>query len=170
VRRSARTGIAAKLIAAIPALSACASGFGAETRNQGATVDGASTNVSDGVVIRNAFVLVPSDGVSPERSSVQLYATIVNGGSSSDRVTDVRTDVSSSVRADTSTQVAAFDGGVFGEQRVTFTLSGINQELRDGDHVPVTLHFENAGDATLLVPVVGSQPYYTELQTSTPTP
>jgi copper(I)-binding protein len=158
------------LIAAIPALSACASGFGAETRNQGATVDGASATLADGIVIRNAFVLVPSDGVGPARSDVRLYATVVNGGSNADRVTDVRTDITSYVKADTSTQVAAFTDGVFGENRVTFTLSSINEELRDGDHVPLTLHFEHAGDAALLVPVVGSQPYYSELQTSSPTP
>lgn len=170
MRRSARTGIAAMLIAAVPALSACAAGPNAETRTQGSTIDGANADLSNGVVVRNAFLLAADDGVSRERGDVELYATIVNGGANADRITDVRTDVSTSISADTSTAVPGFNEGTFGENRVTFTLSSINQELRDGDHVPVTLSFEHAGDATLLVPVVGSQPYYSQLQSPTPTP
>lgn len=160
-------GIAAILIAAVPALTSCASGSNAETRTQGATVDGVNATVN-GIVVRDAFILVPSSGVSRAGSDVQLHATVVNSAPQADRVTGVFTDLSSHITSATSTSVAGFTDNMFGDRIVTFSLDSITQDLRDGDHVPVTLHFENAGSASVLVPVVGSQPYYAPLQTSTP--
>ncbi|WP_344328179.1 copper chaperone PCu(A)C [Streptomyces macrosporus] len=147
------------LLAAILAASAAGCGGGGDGE-----VDSPGTNARIGpVLVRYAHLAEPSDGPWETGSDVPLYVWLFNQRSPADRLVSAE-----SPAADSITIVDA-DGEVIRtgvelppeklveleKDRTHLVLRDVRQEIRGGDFVWVTLHFERAGSLSLQVP---SQP------------
>jgi hypothetical protein len=147
LRRAVVVGTA---LIAVAAASGCASGIKAETSRERPTIDGIGGAIGT-ITIRNAYVGGPAEA----GGSVPVLLALFNNGNNPDRLVNVTSPeaTASSVPAD----ITLASGG----QQLLYTperaprLTGLTQEARVAEIVPLVLTFERAGELHLEVPVQG---------------
>lgn len=97
-RRSAtsRPVLAALAVVGGVALAGCGAGQQAQTAEQRPTVDGANVTVGS-LAIRDVALEYPEEGLYEEGGTARLRMVIVNEGTSSDQLIEVRTDAADDV-------------------------------------------------------------------------
>ena len=162
LRRAAIVGVAAL----VPALAGCEAGNNAPTSQWHQPTPGASAVLNSGasgqITISNMFVLGASgDRSLPAGSTAGLYAALVDTGSP-DRLVSVSAP-------GTATSVPLPSQGIRlrDDEAVLLTgpapglvLDGLSRSLNSGQDIRVTLNFQNAGQVTLMVPVMPRTDYY----------
>jgi copper(I)-binding protein len=153
VSRRHLTVAVAVLSAAV--LSACGTGFQAQTYRETGRQDAASTDL-DSIAVRNLHVQAPTSGRTlASGGQAVLTGTFVNTGDTADSLLSITTDVASSV-------TLMIDGRQVTEVPIpargtspawTAVLDGLTKDLHAGDYVSVTLSFARAGRTTLQAPV-----------------
>ena len=137
-------------------LTACGAGFAPQTYAQRNVGDG--TNAAAGAVaIRNATIEPPSGGIVYEQGEdARVLLTITNDGPDEDRLVDATSPVAATVdilqRGSTASTVSLPRLSTTGDT-VELALRGLQEEVRSGEYVELTLQFERGGEATLQVPV-----------------
>jgi copper(I)-binding protein len=178
-----RTLTVAALVAVLPIVAACGAGKGNETRKEHATPYIPQARVGD-LLVTNAAI-VPSGstttvGASPGSSTPSasssgsaassssgadgyLLVTIANSGTASDTLTGVSIS-SAQVTPSGSTSslrikpqsVVQFGDPELGSSGPALRLSNVQTPVNVGQSVSVTFTFQNAGSATVNVPVRAS--------------
>jgi len=175
---AARRACAIVAAAAIPLLAGCEAGLNAPVLQWHPPTAGASKAIPAAtgrgfIAIRNVFVLgAPLNASLPAGGSASVFLAIVNTGAK-DRL------VSMSAPG-TATSVTLPAGGVTLERsRIALltgpepevVLTGLTHTLASGGNIRLVLRFQNAGSATLFVPVVPkATEYYTYSPAPSPTP
>lgn len=148
------------------ALSGCGTGQLSQTATQTSAVNGVSADHGP-VAIRDAriaFPPQPADGVLYRPGgSAPLEVTLINTGSTADRLVRVSSPVSGNVTiggdaampkdVTLASQVAAEGGAPQGTRPITIALAGLTTPIKSGLTVPVTFTFERTGSVTLQVPI-----------------
>lgn len=163
-RKSWRTDVsalvrpAAALLAGalVLGLSACGSGFEANTYDARNLDDATNTTVGT-MALRNVYLASPDEGILHEEGSdAQLQIAIANTGREADTLVDISTDAASDAqilldgRTLSSLEVPA--GGLT-DPELQIELTGLTRDLRSGEFFTVTVRFERAGETTFGVPV-----------------
>ncbi len=137
-------------------LSACGSGFEANTYDARNLDDATNTDVGT-MAVRNVYLASPAKGiVHPEGSDARLQLAIANTGQEADTLVDIRTDAAADAQI-------LLDGGKLSRLEVPaggltdpeleIELTDLTRELRSGEFFLVTVRFERAGETTFEVPV-----------------
>jgi copper(I)-binding protein len=103
---------------------------------------------------------------TPGGLALDIYGPIVNGGGAQDAVTGITSTAGTSagivmwVRGSQFTRAFPLDlppgkPVALGPETQFIRIYGVSSSYKDGDHVPVTFHFEHAGDAKTEVIVQG---------------
>lgn len=146
------------------ALSGCGAGQDAQTGLARGVVDG--INAQQGpVALRAAYIPFPPDGVYPVGATVPVLVTVLNQGTTPDRLVAVSSAAARSARL---TQTGADPSAApvqltdlalppqnsqrIGESGYALVLEGLTSELLPTGVVDVSFRFERAGEVT--VPVV----------------
>lgn len=156
--------------ALIPLLAGCGIGNSAQTQSWHQPTDGSTLNVpGSGIRISDAFVLgAAPDSTLATGQNAGLFLAIYNGGPA-DQLTSIQA-------SGTATRVQLPGGSVSlrPQKLVLLTgpqpqivLSDLVKPLAGGSTVELTLHFVNAGEVTMTVPVMPRAQYY---QTFSPAP
>ncbi len=137
-------------------LSACGSGFEANTYDARNLDDATNTDVGS-IALRNVYLASPDEGaLHPEGSDARLQIAIANTGREADTLVDIRTDVASDAqilldgRKRSTLEVPA---GGLSEPELEIELTDLTRDLRSGEFFLVTVRFERAGETTFEVPV-----------------
>ena len=137
-------------------LSACGSGFQANTYDARNLDDATNTTVGT-MALRNVYLASPDEGILHEEGSdAQLQIAIANTGREADTLVDISTDAASDAqilldgRTLSSLEVPA--GGLT-DPELQIELTGLTRDLRSGEFFTVTVRFERAGETTFGVPV-----------------
>jgi copper(I)-binding protein len=93
---SSRSALAALALVGGFALAGCGAGQQAQTAEQRPTVDGANVNLYP-LAIRDVGLEYPPDGVYEKGSDARLQMVVINQGTSSDALVEVRTDAAEKV-------------------------------------------------------------------------
>ncbi|WP_030451584.1 hypothetical protein [Herbidospora cretacea] len=161
----------AAFLAAAPALAACGAGTDANTNKPYAPTE-SQVLIRDGqygvngMKISQAYMLGPDPGGQiPAGGTVPLYLSLTNDGTAPDVLTGVTPDPNAAT--------AAQGGGVqlpVGTLVHTGTgpnpqiqVQGVKSVLRGGESIPLTLKFQNAGEITMVVPVITRNREYATL-------
>lgn len=167
-------------VAIAPVISGCGAGFDPQTSIPTQLTEGVNVSVpidSDSasqVEIRNMFVLGPQNGAEVAAGgSVPLYAGMINRvNGQPDRLIGVNSADFQSAQIKGGGvqlpphQLAWLTGS---DKQPSVVLRGLTRPLRGGESLSLTLRFERAGSATVLVPVVPAQGEYATLS-PVPTP
>ena len=117
----------------------------------------AAQAVAADIEVKGAWIRTPPNGAATAAS----YAVIVNRGIATDRLTGASTPAAATVELHQTTmgngmaRMRAMNAGlaVAGSSSVTLRpggyhlmLTGLKHPLRPGEHVPMALHFQRAGD------------------------
>ncbi|HET7530894.1 MAG TPA: hypothetical protein VFJ98_08045 [Mycobacteriales bacterium] len=194
-----RRTLGAVVIAVLPLVAGCGAGRDSTTDKEHATPYIASVSAGSMFVTAAALIPsesetesasasatptpTPSETASPssssDTSSAQAYlvATIANRGQQPDTLTGVTVQGATVTPADQSAtgltvqpqQTLRFGNPDLGESANTLAVSGFTQPVAVGTAVQVTFQFQDAGSATLEVPVHAADTYGTTA-TSTPLP
>jgi periplasmic copper chaperone A len=175
-----RTLTVAALVAVLPIAAACSAGKGNETRKEHATPYIAQARVGN-LLVTNAAI-VPSGSTTTvgasqgtSTSSVSsgtpssgadgyLLVTIANSGTAGDTLTGVSISTAQVTPADGSTSgldiaprsVVQFGDPELGSSGPALRVSNVQTPVNVGQSVSVTFTFQNAGSATVSVPVRAS--------------
>jgi copper(I)-binding protein len=174
-RNSRRMAVlaAAGAVAVVPMLSGCGAGSTPQSAMPTQLTEGVNVSVPQGsatpqVLIRNLFVLGPGPGASlAAGGAAPLYGTFINQ-------VQERPDKLVGVSSPAFQQAAVAGGGLdlpaatdAGGRAVSLAgtpaqpppvaLRGLTGPLRGGEHIQLTLQFQNAGSIQLTVPVVPKQ-------------
>ena len=145
----------------IPVVTGCEAGDDAPTLEFHSASFGAHT-VFNNIQITNAFVLGTQSGSAvPAGSSVGLFVSLYNRGSSSDTLQSISAP---GWAGSTSLSGASVSGGMVAlpasSAPVNLTgpqpdvvLEGLTKPLRGGSTIPVKFNFQHAGSVTLQVPI-----------------
>ena len=163
--------------AAIPALAGCEAGLNAPVLQWHPPVNGINKTLpaaqgSGYLGIRNLFVLGPVPGSSiPAGSSAGVFFALVNTGTR-DRLVSITAPGTASSVSLPGGSVAVAEG-----QTVLLTgpvpsvvLRGLAHSLTGGTDVRLVLHFQNAGNVALTVPVLAKSSYYSTYSPPAPSP
>jgi copper(I)-binding protein len=166
----------APLLAAALALTAAGCGD-TDDRGEiagGGEVDSPSANAGIGsVLVRYAHLAEPTDGPWKEGSDVPLYAQLYDQDPPADRLVAAESPAAESVEI-VSQGGEVVEGGVkltpdksigLEEGGTYLMLRDLQQRIRGGDFVWVTLHFEDAGSLSMQVP---AQPPTVDQESSPP--
>jgi copper(I)-binding protein len=141
------------------ALSACGVGLDPQTYRERTTQDATNTQLGD-LALRNVAIQPPAQGQTELAAGgdAQLTLAVVSSSSQADTLTSVSTPAAASVQlVDGSghpVQTVTVPGnGTAGYGDFGVVLRGLTKALRPGMYVDVTFAFQNAGRATLQVPV-----------------
>ena len=166
-----RVGLAAALLAALPALAACGAGRSAVTAHERSAVDGAQADRGS-LQLRNVYLAAPASGTEwAAGSDVPLVVYVVNRGEADQLTGASAPGVAASVEltpssielgvggllrtsADPSTTMAIQQASA--KVPTSIVLKGLTKRLLPGQTVPITLTFQRAGDVTMQVPVATS--------------
>ncbi len=169
--------MAAAATAAVLLLGGCAAGQISQTADQVAAIDGANVTIGDLVVLNAALSQTGSGGYAVG-ATAPLQFTVTNQGHSADTLTSISTPVAGSVAISGTAVLPAqslvkfsSDGGA-----VSATLTGLTKAVPYGSSIPITFTFQQAGSATVNVPIEispertdGSRPTV-NIQPAEPTP
>lgn len=181
-----RLALIAAALVLLPLTAACAAGQRAQTREQVSVQAGSTGQVGD-LRIAAALAVYPPNGVYPSGSTVPIYFTVVNPGTTADTLRGATSPAgqvrivgsftppatpspvpSGSPAAGTGTTVALPPGSL---RTVSLQLSGTRQALRSGANFALTLQFDTAGPVTLRIPVaLATDPGYAPSPAATPSP
>jgi copper(I)-binding protein len=171
----------AALLAAAPALGACATGFDANTNQPYAPAE-PNVLITDGsyehngIFIPQVFILGPDPGSTiPVGGRASLYLSVVNNGTQPDALVAVAPigQQITSVEGAEPIQVPVGTLVNMGQPSPKLTVTGLKVALRGGESIPLTLRFQNAGDIPITVPVVTRNREYASLSPApapSPTP
>jgi copper(I)-binding protein len=96
IRSTSRSVLAGLVAVAGLALAGCGAGQIAQTALQSPTVDGANVQVGE-IAVRNVALEYPAQGSYPKGSDARLRMIVVNQGTSSDTLTEVRSPAATDV-------------------------------------------------------------------------
>ena len=137
-------------------LSACGSGFEANTYDARNLDDATNTDVGR-IALRNVYLEAPEKGtLHPAGSDARLKLAVVNTGKEADRLVEVSTDAAASAdllldgRSITALDVPA---GALSDPELEVELTDLTRDLRSGEYLAVTVQFEKNGSQTFQVPV-----------------
>lgn len=167
-----RLAIAAAIVGLTAGAAGCDAGTNAPTSQFHPQSDGIDTIVH-GIYIRDVFVLGPPIGSSlAAGQSAGLFLALINEGGP-DKLVSV-------TAPGTAASVTVPSGGIalHSQQAVYLTgpapklvLTGLTHAIVGGGAVRITLDFQNAGNVTLVVPVVPRGDYYATFSPApSPTP
>jgi hypothetical protein len=159
----------------VPLAAGCSTGFGSPVRNAKANVQAADADVSSTLLVRGMIVALPNGTDADKGGVAYLQFTAVNSGSEPDQLTSVSASATPLVLGSASPQstqpttvtdqplpvgsttIPAKTTEAPGSARLTVALDPLNQPLRQGQSVSVTLQFAKNGSVTdIPVPVQGS--------------
>jgi copper(I)-binding protein len=146
----------------IPAIAGCEAGTNAPTQEWHQPTPGASASVNNTLRINNMFVLGPAPGFSlPRGASAGVFFALTNDGLP-DRLLSITAPT-----AATSVRVPAGGISLGHNQSLLFTgpsprvlLVRLTRVLNGGQYVRVNMTFQNAGQVSLLVPVMPRATFY----------
>jgi copper(I)-binding protein len=146
----------------VPVLAGCEAGNNAPVLQFHPAANGAYGTV-DAISIINAFTLGPTGNTPlPAGSSASFFLGLYNGGSQSDKLVSVSAPGSAA-----SVQISGGPITLPAQQSTYLTgpvpklvLKGLTRPLSGGQTINVVLTFQNAGSATLAVPVEPRSDYY----------
>ncbi|WP_061295169.1 hypothetical protein [Herbidospora cretacea] len=161
----------AAFLAAAPALAACGAGTDANTNKPYAPTE-AGVLIRDGVYgvngikVSQAYMLGPDPGGQiPAGGTVPLYLSITNDGTAPDTLTGITPDQNAAATAQggsvplpVGTLVRTGTG-----TNAQIQIQGVKSALRGGESIPLTLNFQNAGQVTMVVPVITRNREYATL-------
>ncbi len=137
-------------------LSACGSGFEANTYDARNLDDAANTDVG-GIALRNVYLASPDKGIlHPKGSDARLQIAIANTGREADTLVDIRTEAASDAQILLDgAKLSSLDvpAGGLSDPELEIELTGLTRDLRSGEFFLVTVRFERAGETTFEVPV-----------------
>lgn len=148
-------------------LAGCSAGQVSQTASHVAAVNGASGKAGQ-IDIQNVQLAFPERGSKyTAGSSAPLRASLVNAGNQSDRLVSVSTPFAQSVEINGEANLPAGSAlhakGKEGAphaptagRSIEVTLTGLTQEVRSGQTIPMTFAFAKSGSATLQVPIAAS--------------
>ena len=96
IRSTSRSVLAGLVVVAGAALAGCGAGQISQTALQSPTVDGTSAQIG-AISIRNAAVVYPDQGSYAKGSTARLRLVVANAGTTSDTLTEVRSDAAGEV-------------------------------------------------------------------------
>ena len=148
--------------ALVPAIAGCEAGFSAPTQQWHQPSAGASAVVNNQIRINNVFVLGPTPGFSlPRGASAGLFLALTNEGLPDRLISITAPTAATSVRMPV--------GGITLGRNQSLLLTGpsprvllvrLTRTLKGGQYVRVNMNFQNAGNASLLVPVMPRAAFY----------
>lgn len=141
------SAIAAVAVAVVP-LTACAAGINAETSRERPTIDGIGSAIGT-LTVRNAYVGGPGEA----GGSAPLLLSVFNNGTEPDRLVSISSPEAESASVPAESELRAGGQQRYYEPGRTARLTGLKEELRLGQIVPVVLTFERAGELRMSVPV-----------------
>jgi copper(I)-binding protein len=146
----------------IPAIAGCEAGSNAPTQQWHQPTPGASAIVNHTLRINNVFVLGPTPGFSlPRGASAGLFLALTNDGLPDRLISITAPTAATSVRVPV--------GGISLGRNQSLLLTGpsprvllvrLTRTLKGGQYVRVNMNFQNAGHASLLVPVMPRAAFY----------
>jgi len=146
----------------IPAIAGCEAGSNAPTQQWHQPTPGASAIVNHTLRINNVFVLGPTPGFSlPRGASAGLFLALTNEGLPDRLISITAPTAATSVRVPV--------GGITLGRNQSLLLTGpsprvllvrLTRTLKGGQYVRVNMSFQNAGNASLLVPVMPRAAFY----------
>lgn len=165
-----RPAAAATALALGLALSGCGANFEAQNYQVRSSADAVNAAVGS-IAIRNLAVQPGRDGELQAGDDAEALVTLVNRGGEDDRLVEVTSPAAASV------DFVSADGGAAPSsvvvprlgstgQRVGLVLRDLDEDLRSGESVELTLRFERNGEVTLLAPVQVTQEYDDEREKS----
>jgi hypothetical protein len=162
--------------ACLPLLVGCSTGFDSPLRNAKANLQAASAEVGADLLVQGMIVALPNGPSADKGGVAYLQFTAVNTASEPDELNRAwgsavplafgcaspeptqAIDVAEQALPVGSTTVPAKTTQAPGTARLVVALDPLNQQLRQGQSVSVTLQFANSGSVTdVLVPVQGSE-------------
>jgi copper(I)-binding protein len=171
-----RLALIAGVAALVPVLAGCEAGNDAPVLQWHQPTAGASTVINSGasgqIAIRNVFVLGSAgNGSLPAGHSAGLFLALVNTGSP-DQLTGVSAPgTAKSVKLPgTGVRLQRDQAVLLTGPAPSLVLDGLTHRLISGQNIRVTLHFLNAGNVTLYVPVVARTAYYATFSPAPVTP
>lgn len=153
LRRTATPLVAAGLTLI---LAGCGANFEAQTYQERSSADGTNGAVG-AIAVRNVTVTAPGAADALQAGSdVEVRLTLTNDGGEDDRLVEVTSPAASSVEV-------LVDGepvedvdlprlGTTGDD-LTLQLVDLNEDLRPGRYVDITLRFQDNGEITISAPV-----------------
>ncbi|WP_066368786.1 hypothetical protein [Herbidospora mongoliensis] len=161
----------AAFLAAAPALSACGAGTDANTNKPYAPTE-AGVLIRDGaygvngIKVSQAYMLGPDPGGQiPAGGNVPLYLSITNDATAPDALLGITPDPNAATTAQggsvplpVGTLVHTGTGS-----NPQIQIQGVKSALRGGESIPLTLNFQNAGQVTMVVPVITRNREYATL-------
>ena len=159
--------------AGIAMMTGCATGQIAETANVEAAVPGVNADAGP-VAVRNIGIEYPSGDEYQQGSDARLVFSLINDGSTADRLVEISTRAASSVTVNGSTdidlQVGAGDSVHAYGSGAKVLLADLQRSLRSGQNVDITFRFASAGSTTVPVAVVAPTDEIEQPSGSTPPP
>lgn len=155
------------VLAVSPALGGCGAGKDAQTTRERVVADSASGRAGP-VLIRNAFVVPPEDGLQyAAGSDARVYVGLYNTGARPETFLGATTEAATSVLlrrgAGSSSssspeqvnglEIASGDGLELDADTYYLELLNLGRPLRPGQFIELTFRFESAGTETLFLPV-----------------
>ncbi|GAB1822937.1 copper chaperone PCu(A)C [Herbidospora sp. RD11066] len=161
----------AAFLAAAPALAACGAGTDANTNKPYAPTE-AGVLIRDGaygvngIKVSQAYMLGPDPGGQiPAGGTVPLYLSITNDTTVPDTLLGITPDANAAATAQggavplpAGTLVHTGTGA-----NPQIQIQGVKSALRGGESIPLTLNFQNAGQVTMVVPVITRNREYATL-------
>ena len=160
------------IAALIPVLAGCEAGNNAPTQQWHQPTAGAGTQVGE-IAIRNVFVLgAPIPSQLNAGQSAGLFFAVVNAGTPDRLLSISAPGAAKSVTLPGGSVSLATNQGVFlTGPAPQVILNDLTRPLSGSAYVRLTMTFQDAGNVTLLVPVVPRASYYaTFLPPPSPTP
>jgi copper(I)-binding protein len=143
------------------ALPACSAGQVAQTAEQERDKVGGTAEAGD-LIIREARLAYPTNGVYPAGSNPRLIVAISNSGTQADTLQDITGEGFASAELVGGAAAPAAAGGLdvpvpaesnvfIGGDGPTVQLTDLAEELTTGEALEVTMSFERAGDVAVRV-------------------
>lgn len=154
---------AAALVVTAALASACGTGLQAKTYTESGRSDSGAATLG-GIAVRNAYIDQPATGNSiPIGQSALLVGFLVNNSSTGDALVGASSPLATGADLQLGTAPAATVAippnstvpiaGAAPGAIWSISLTGLIRPLRVGEFISVTLNFQNAGHATIQVPV-----------------
>jgi copper(I)-binding protein len=165
VNRALRAATMGVLLLSPLGLAACSAGQVTQTATQERDKVGAMAEVGD-LTLRAVTLAYPEGGEHEAGDDVDLQMAVVNSSNEDDTLTDISgegfgeavvdTGSDSSSRGSSDLEVPAGSTVFVGQDDgPTITFADLDEGLTTGEHLELTLTFENAGDVTVRAVVAG---------------